>query len=83
MFRDINSKWFLLGKLNRKSFHLCSPCRNCSPRLAQLRPIPAAERLSLEAEVRPSVREQGSLSPMSPEKLSLLTAQAWEGKGSR
>lgn len=82
MFRDINSKWFLLGKLNRKPFHLCFPCRNCSPRLAQLRPIPA-ERLSLEAEVRPSVKEQGSLSPMSLEKLSPLTAQAWEGEGSR
>lgn len=34
MCRDINSKWFLLGKLNRKSFHPHSPRRNCSPRSA-------------------------------------------------
>lgn len=83
MFRDINSKGFLLGKLNRKSSHLHSPCWNCSPRSAQLRPILAVEHLSLKAEVRPWAREQSSLTPMSPEKLSSLTAWAWKGNGSR
>lgn len=83
MFRDLNSKWFLLGKLKRKSSRLHSPCWNCSPRLAQLRLILVAEHLSLEAEVRLWVRERNSLKPMSPEKLSSLTAWAWKGNGSR
>lgn len=82
MFRDINSKWLLLGKLNGDIFHPHSPRQNCSPRLAQLRPVPATEHLSLEAEVRPFVREQGSLIAISPERLSPLAAQAWECDGS-
>ena len=69
MCRDINYKWLLLGKLNRKLFHPHSPRRNCSPRSAGAEthssngaPLPGG----------PSVRGQGRL--RAP---SLLTAQAW------
>lgn len=82
MFRDINSKWVLLGKLNRKSFCLRFPRQTCSPRSAQLRSIPAVQHLPLEAEER--LHEgAGQPEPMSLEKLSPPTAQAWEGDGSR
>ena len=47
VFADINSKWFLLGKLNCK---LPSASMSTAiPGWAQLRPIPATEHLSLGA----------------------------------
>ena len=59
MCRDINSKGFLLGKQNRKPFHLHSLHWNYSPRWAGLRPVPVMEHIFLESRVKPSAKGAG------------------------
>lgn len=59
MCRDINSKGFLLGKQNRKPFHLHSPHWNYSPRWAGLRPLPVIEHIFLESGLKPSAKGAG------------------------